>query len=217
MSETLEGLTDLIRRQPWIAIGVAVFPGMRSLPARLPLASHGQGLPIICRLKPEDVPMQRATTSVLLHSAVHLLHRASQHAGDAFAKAVGSHHDVTSRQLAVLTAVSEEEGINQTQIVHKTGIDRSTLADIVKRMLRKGLLERRRRKDDARAYALRLSDAGRNLLVAVAPLAAEVDDKIFAHLAEDERLRLLAALSTIAGPIEGAGSHPSTERAHPGG
>ena len=52
--------------------------------------------------------MQRATTSVIDHSAVHLLHQASQHASDTFAKTVGSHHDVTSRQLAVLTAISEE-------------------------------------------------------------------------------------------------------------
>ena len=169
----------------------------------------------ICRLKPEDLHMQRTTTSVLDQSAVHLLHRTSQHASDAFAKTVGYRHHVTARQLAVLTAISEVEGLNQTQIVHRTGIDRSTLADIVRRMLRKGLLERRRTKENARAYAVRLSEAGRDLLAEVAPLAAEVDNKLFAHLPEGERESFLAMLSTIAGSSEWADSRPSPEGTHP--
>lgn len=60
-------------------------------------------------------------------SPTHLLHRASQAVELLFAmKATG---DVTPRQLAVLVTVEQNEGISQTGIVERTGIDRSTLAE----------------------------------------------------------------------------------------
>ena len=72
--------------------------------------------------------------------------------------------DLTPRQLAVLVTVANNEGLSQTGLVDRTGIDRSTLADIVRRLQRKGLLQRRRTKEDARAYAVKLTDEGRRVL-----------------------------------------------------
>jgi DNA-binding MarR family transcriptional regulator len=42
--------------------------------------------------------------------------------------------DLTPRQLAVLVTVANNEGLSQTGLVDRTGIDRSTLADIVRRL-----------------------------------------------------------------------------------
>ena len=72
--------------------------------------------------------------------------------------------DLTPRQFAVLVTVSQNEGLSQTHLVERTGIDRSTLADIVRRMLKKGLLQRRRTKEDARAYAVKLTEEGWRVL-----------------------------------------------------
>ena len=69
-------------------------------------------------------------TKQLERSATHLIHRAGQCATDIFpseARASG----LTPRQFAVLMIVAEEEGLTQTDLVERTGIDRSTLADIV--------------------------------------------------------------------------------------
>ena len=60
-------------------------------------------------------------------SPVHLLHRAEQCAEELFQAEIGD-ADLTARQLAVLTTVAENEGLSQTGIVERTGIDRSTLA-----------------------------------------------------------------------------------------
>lgn len=65
--------------------------------------------------------------------------------------------ELTPRQLAVLISVAGHPGLNQTQLVKLTGTDRSTLADLVKRLQRKGLLQRRRTREDARAYSVKLT------------------------------------------------------------
>ena len=99
----------------------------------------------------------------LERSPLHLLHRAGQCAADLFQTELGG-DDLTPRQYAVLLTVAMNEGLNQTQLVERTGIDRSTLADVVRRMLKKGMLQRRRTRDDARAYAVKLTDEGARIL-----------------------------------------------------
>lgn len=132
----------------------------------------------------------------LERSPIHMLHRAGQCAADIFQSTVGA-HDLTPRQFAVLATVGNYEGLSQTHLVEKTGIDRSTLADIVRRMLKKGLLQRRRTREDARAYAVRLTDEGRRVMAEVVPLAVAVDEAVVAMLSSDDRDRLLTSLSDI--------------------
>jgi DNA-binding MarR family transcriptional regulator len=105
--------------------------------------------------------------------------------------------DLTPRQYAVLLTVAQNEGLNQTQLVERTGIDRSTLADIVRRMLKKGLLQRRRTRDDARAYSVKLTEQGARILKAHDPVARRVDDRILASLPNAQRDRFLQDLNAI--------------------
>lgn len=110
--------------------------------------------------------------------------------------------DLTPRQYAVLVTVSLWEGLSQTELVEKTGIDRSTLADIVRRMLKKGFLQRRRTKEDARAYAVKLTEEGWNALKAADPLVKRVDDKILSTLPNpQQRDRFLEDLNTIVNAL----------------
>src|ERR1700682_3369607 len=108
----------------------------------------------------------------LRRSPIHLLHRAGQCAGEVF------HAEIRDGDLTLLVTVAENEGLSQTGIVERTGIDRSTLADIVRRLSKKGLLQRRRTKDDARTYAVKLTGEGEKLLRRVDPLAKKVDQRI---------------------------------------
>ena len=101
--------------------------------------------------------------AVLDRSPSHLLHRALQRALDIYAEEFGE-SAITQRQYAVLAASSEREGATQADLVRITGIDRSTLADMARRMIEKGLLERERSTLDARANAVRLTDVGRAAL-----------------------------------------------------
>ncbi len=133
-------------------------------------------------------------------SPIHLLHRAGQCAGDIFQNEMDE-RGLTPRQFAVLHTVSQNEGLSQTRLVEKTGIDRSTLADIIRRMLKKGLLQRRRTKEDARAYAVKLSEEGWKALKAADPIARKVDDKLLGVLTAQERNRFLQDLNKIVSTL----------------
>lgn len=138
-------------------------------------------------------------------SPLHLLHRAGQCAGDVFALEIGE-TDVTPRQYAVLLTVSKDEGLSQTDLVERTGVDRSTLADIVRRMLKKGLLQRRRTKEDARAYAVRLTEEGWRVLRACEPIVQRVDERILQALPAKSREQFLSDLALIIEAIEASES-----------
>ena len=135
-------------------------------------------------------------------SATHLLHRALQLALDLHADAGPA--EITQRQYTVLAAAAAVDGQTQNDLVRATGIDRSTLADLVARMLAKGLLERQRSATDARANTVRLSDAGRHVLDASAGPAAAADARLLSYLPAKKRDGFLKSLAALAA----AADHP---------
>jgi DNA-binding MarR family transcriptional regulator len=132
----------------------------------------------------------------LNRSATHLLHRAGQRAADIFSEESRA-GGLTPRQFAVLVAVADQEGLTQTELVEQTGIDRSTLADIVARLLSRSLIQRRRAKDDGRAYAIKLSAQGAKALRDAQPGAAAADMRLLANLPPAKRQDFLESLNMI--------------------
>ena len=122
----------------------------------------------------------------LNRSPSHLLHRVLQMALDLFVEEAGP-GAVTQRQFAVLAAVAADEGPTQSRLVKATGIDRSTLADMVARMIDKGLLTRERSAKDARANSVGLTDMGRHTLSDMAPKVAAADSRLLTHLSTGKR------------------------------
>lgn len=139
----------------------------------------------------------------LAASPSHLMHRALQLALDIYAEEAGP-GGLTQRQFAVLEAVSQKSGLTQTDLVRATGIDRSTLADLVARMTAKGLLVRERSTLDARAKAVRLSEAGAAALEAARPAVEAADRRILALLPKAKRDSFLARLADLAGVADAA-------------
>ncbi len=135
-------------------------------------------------------------------SPTHLLHRALQLALDLHAQASGV-GALTQRQHTVLAAAAASEGQTQNALVRATGIDRSTLADLVARLLAKGLLERQRSQTDARAKTVRLSPAGRAALDESATAAQAADDRLLAMLPGKKQETFLKALGLLAGAADG--------------
>ena len=86
----------------------------------------------------------------------------------------------------------------------EAGPDGSTLADLVARMTTKGLLERERSTLDARAKAVRLSEAGAAALEAARPKVEAADKRILALLPKAKRDGFLARLAELAGAADAA-------------
>jgi DNA-binding MarR family transcriptional regulator len=122
-----------------------------------------------------------------------LLHRANQIATESFSKAMGD-SELTPRQIQVLAAIEANEGSSQTQIVELTGVDRSTLADMIKRLQKNKLIVRRRSKEDARAYVVKLSEGGKQALAIGKPALATVEKAL---LPTKSRAELMALLEKI--------------------
>jgi DNA-binding MarR family transcriptional regulator len=140
--------------------------------------------------------MPKAANS--LSTTLHLLHRASQVADAAFMRHLPPEADLTPRQLAVLEAVAANNGLSQTDIMAATGIDRSSIAELVKRLIKHGCLRRRRSSRDARLYAVTLTPAGRKLVTIGAPAARASQDELLARFSGSERQVFLSVLSAMA-------------------
>jgi len=155
---------------------------------------------------------RKAAGAGLEGSVTHLLQRAVRVALDFHAEAAGE-SAVTQRQYTVLAAAGAHEGQNQNDLVRATGIDRSTLAELVSRMLSKGLLKRERSTTDARANAVSLSAAGRAALADGAGAAAAADERLLGLLAPKKRDSLMKILASLSGAAEdGGGVAPPAPR-----
>jgi len=129
-------------------------------------------------------------------TTVHLLHRAGQCADEFFSASLQS--DVmTPRQYAVLRAVAKTDEPSQNDVVATTGIDRSTIADIARRLVQRGWIQRRRTRHDARMYALKLTTKGQAALDAAEPHAAATDEQLLSPLSAAERHEFVNALQRI--------------------
>ncbi|MGQ0671662.1 MAG: MarR family winged helix-turn-helix transcriptional regulator [Hyphomicrobium sp.] len=137
-------------------------------------------------------------------SLMHALHQASQCADELFSKSV-SDLGLTARQFIVLSIVAEHDDPSQTDICDRSGIDRSTLADIVARLVARGLLSRRRTRSDSRKYAVRLTENGRRCLEKAIPAAMHVDTMLTRALTAEQRSHLVAGLGRLLnGAVTGA-------------
>lgn len=152
---------------------------------------------------------------LLALSTSHLLHRAQQLAQERFAKLAGD-KGVTLRQFAVLAAIHETPGVNQTQLVRTTGIDRSTLADMVLRMEKRGWVSRAASDADARANDVRLAPAGLAVLQSAIQHAKAADAAILDALPRSKAKAFqhtLARLAEISDKAAAAAEHKARKEA----
>jgi len=98
--------------------------------------------------------------------------------------------------------LEQNEGASQTALVERTGIDRSTLAEMVRRMLEKGLLSRERTEEDQRANSVAISPAGRKALRAARTAADRAEKALLDSLPPTERQKFVKLLAQVAAAAE---------------
>jgi len=131
----------------------------------------------------------------------HLIRRCQQYYGDLYAREAGA-REHTKQQFMLLAALEQNDGASQTALVEITGIDRSTLAEMVRRMLEKGLLTRERTEEDQRANAVAISASGRKALRSARNAADRAERQLLEALPAPDRQKFVKALSQIAQAAE---------------
>jgi DNA-binding MarR family transcriptional regulator len=134
-------------------------------------------------------------------SPSHLLHRAQQIAANHSAAALKT-AGLTLRQFSVLAALSGNEGVSQSDLVNATGIDRSTLADMVARMEAGGMIKRADSKTDARAKSVSLTVKGKKAYDKALPAVLKADAALFATLAKAKQDALIQGLTGLVEDAE---------------
>ncbi|TCG06559.1 MarR family transcriptional regulator [Paraburkholderia steynii] len=110
--------------------------------------------------------------------------------------------EVTSVQYAALEILHKTPGVNQRQLGDELDVDRSTIADLVARMVRNGLIERSDDPVDKRSYVLFLTADGKKQLASLRPRVEEVERILTARLTQRECLELRRLLLALLPPQE---------------
>lgn len=124
----------------------------------------------------------------------YLIRRTQQLHAALWLREVGS--DITSVQFGVLSVLALHPDSDQRTVGEHLGLDRSTIADLVARLEKRGYLRRVRDASDRRRNLLRLSELGRAELDHLLPGALRVNEHLTARMsgAEHAELRRLLAL-----------------------
>lgn len=134
----------------------------------------------------------------LLGAPGHLLRRNHQRSYEIFSAVVGE--DVTRQQIAVLVTLAKNPGASQTSLVELTGIDKSTMREMLGRLVSRGWIERERDSNDSRAWKMHLAAQGEDVLRERLPLVRKAQNEIIAPLSAEDRktfLRLLRKLLAL--------------------
>jgi DNA-binding MarR family transcriptional regulator len=126
-----------------------------------------------------------------------LLRRAWYGLNQAFRRRI-AHLGLTPDQFTVMRTLLENEGITQRQLTKLMSSDPNTVASLLARMERAGLLQRQAHEKDRRAFRLRLKPAGRRKYEAARVIAVAMQSEILSALPEDAREIFLQNLDVVA-------------------
>lgn len=101
---------------------------------------------------------------------------------------------VTPVQYGLLTILSTNPNSDQVTLANALGIDRTNVADVLRRLEQSGLIHRERGVNDRRMVLARLSSAGEELVESMHPHMARAQERLLSVLSEDERETFLSML-----------------------
>ncbi|PKV88884.1 MarR family winged helix-turn-helix transcriptional regulator [Streptomyces sp. TLI_146] len=112
----------------------------------------------------------------------------------------------TSPQFAVLNTLVASPGLDQRTVGERVGLDRSTIAEVVTRLTRRGLLRKTRDPRDGRRSRLDVTDEGRAVHRELTVRTARMNEVFLAPLAPAEQTVFLDLLRRVADAAEGLGA-----------
>ncbi len=129
------------------------------------------------------------------------LRMAQEHAFQAFSRRSQEIGESPGR-FATLTLIARNPGISQTELSHANGRDKSSLTPVVEELVRRGLVARKRMREDRRTYRLNVTPAGKKTLTMLTRCARRHERVLDSIIGLRDRKRFLQILKKIAAEIE---------------
>lgn len=148
----------------------------------------------------DEEAMQKLQLFDLLSAPGHLLRRNHQRSVDIFSRTVGD--DVTRQQIGTLLALFRRPGASQRDLVDATGIDKSTLKEMLGRMIKRGWVRQERDPHDSRAWTMHLTEAGLELLLDRIAKVEAAQAEILQPLSKRDQQLLMTCLRKLIGIAE---------------
>ncbi len=114
----------------------------------------------------------------------YLIRRAQQAHVATWARMVSA--EITSVQYSILVILDRLGEASQRKLCDEVDLDRSTIADLVRRMERRGLVARKRDQDDARRNTVTLTELGLAERRRLGPLVAAADRELTSPLTPEQ-------------------------------
>lgn len=104
------------------------------------------------------------------------------------------HFEITPVQYGVLTALLMQPDIDQNSLGRELGIDRTNVADVLNRLSKRGLVERKRSSEDRRMVLARLTEEGERVTKEMHGAMQKAQDRLLQPLLPEERNAFLTML-----------------------
>lgn len=116
---------------------------------------------------------------------------------------------ITPVQYGLLSVLAGSEGaLDQTSLCSEVGIDRTTVADVARRLSKRGLVSQQRSPLDGRQKLTSVTDEGRALTAAMYQSMRDAQEALVAPLSQRERGAFLKLLVKLVGVHNDRGHTP---------
>jgi len=104
---------------------------------------------------------------------------------------------VTPIQYGVLSIVETQPSLDQTSLGKEIGLDRTTTADVVKRLVERGLLRREHHPDDKRMWQLFITQEGSEVIATLRDGMARAQERLLSPLRPAEQAMLMDLMTRL--------------------
>jgi DNA-binding MarR family transcriptional regulator len=102
----------------------------------------------------------------------------------------------------VLNALVAEPGLDQRTVGERVGLDRSTIAEVISRLSRRGLLDKVRDPQDGRRFLLDLTEEGVRVHRRLTVRTARMNQVFLAPLSSEEQEQFFALIGRVSDAAE---------------
>jgi DNA-binding MarR family transcriptional regulator len=116
--------------------------------------------------------------------------------------------EITPVQYSLMTTLAARGELDQNSLALEIGLERTSVAEVVPRLQRRGLLERRRSADDGRVKLVKLTREGKMLVRKMSHAVQRAHDRTIDQLKKSERELFLLQLIELVEANNEIGSVP---------